>query len=133
MRSLWIAGVFLVGCTAPGGEEAFSQTTAFDGKVVLFGNLHAHSKLSDDIRNAADDMLPVRAFEYADEHGLDFLAITNHHKATDSTHRLFMARDEYAPGGALARLDSRAIWICGTPLDTVSSPRASGLQLIGKR
>lgn len=58
---------------------------SYDGKVVLFGNLHAHSKLSDDIRNVGDEMLPIRAFEYAHAHGLDFLAISDHHKANDST------------------------------------------------
>ncbi len=53
-----------------------------EGKVVLFGNLHAHSKLSDDIKGAGDELLPSKAFQYAHLHGLDFLAITDHHNAT---------------------------------------------------
>ncbi|MCI0364797.1 MAG: hypothetical protein L0219_13030 [Phycisphaerales bacterium] len=68
---------------------------AHDGKVVLFGNLHAHSKLSDDVNNAGNEMLPIRAFEYAQAHGLDFLAISDHHKAVDSNHRLWMTQAEY--------------------------------------
>jgi len=56
----------------------------------MFGNLHAHSKLSDDVINAGDDMLPIVAFRYAHQHGLDFLAISDHHKADDSPHSLGM-------------------------------------------
>ena len=66
-----------------------------EGKVVLFGNLHAHSKLSDDIAGAGDELLPSEAFKYAHAHGLDFLAITDHHKATDSPNRLWMTAAEY--------------------------------------
>ena len=51
-----------------------------EGKVVLFGNLHAHSAHSDDVKAAGDDLSPLAAFTYAREHGLDFLAITDHHK-----------------------------------------------------
>ncbi len=72
-----------------------AQGRVFEGKTVLFGNLHAHSKLSDDISNAGDDMLPIRAFEYADEHGLDFLAITDHQKADDTNPRYSMTTQEY--------------------------------------
>lgn len=75
--------------------SALAEPPAFDGKVVLFGNLHAHSKLSDDISNAGNEMLPIKAFEYADAHGLDFLAISDHQKATDSSHRLWMTQSEY--------------------------------------
>ena len=75
--------------------EAQESTRNFSGKLVLFGNLHAHSKLSDDVEGAGDEMLPVHAFEYADENGLDFLAVTDHHKATDANHRLWMMPQEY--------------------------------------
>jgi hypothetical protein len=66
-----------------------------EGKVLLFGNLHAHSKLSDDVDNATDEFLPLKAFRYAHQHGLDFLAISDHHKAVNSNHRLFMTENEY--------------------------------------
>lgn len=74
---------------------AVAEAPTYEGKVVLFGNLHAHSKLSDDIKNVGNEMLPIRAFEYADLHGLDFLAITDHQKAADSSHRLWMTQSEY--------------------------------------
>ena len=64
-------------------------------KVVLFGNLHAHYKLSDDIKNAGDNMLPIKAFEYAHANGLDFLAITDHHQGTDAPGRLSLTQTEY--------------------------------------
>ena len=76
-------------------ESALPDRPQHDGKVVLFGNLHAHSKLSDDIENAGDEMLPSKAFPYAHQHGLDFLAITDHHKADDSEHTLRMEPNEY--------------------------------------
>lgn len=72
-----------------------AEAPSYEGKVVLFGNLHAHSKLSDDISGVGDEMLPARAFEYADAHGVDFLAISDHQKATDSSHRLSMMQSEY--------------------------------------
>ncbi len=74
---------------------AWAEKPSHDDKVVLFGNLHAHSKLSDDIKHVGDEMLPDKAFPYAHQNGLDFLAITDHHKATDSSHRLSMTRQEY--------------------------------------
>lgn len=64
---------------------AFAQRPEHDGKIVLFGNLHAHSGLSGDFRKqGAPNRLPLNAFQYAQQKGLDFLAITDHHKATDS-------------------------------------------------
>jgi hypothetical protein len=66
-----------------------------DGKVVLFGNLHAHSNLSDDVEVKLPEMVPDKAFDYARTHGLDFLALSDHHKAVDSQHRLFMDPAEY--------------------------------------
>ena len=71
------------------------QRPTHDGKIIMFGNLHAHSKLSDDVTNAGDDMLPIAAFRYAHQHGLDFLAISDHHKADDSPHSLGMQPAEY--------------------------------------
>jgi hypothetical protein len=71
------------------------QRPAHDGKTIMFGNLHAHSKLSDDVTNAGDDMLPIVAFRYAHQHGLDFLAISDHQKADDSPHSLGMQPAEY--------------------------------------
>jgi hypothetical protein len=85
--------VVLIGSLA--GPSAGAQSREFDGKVVLFGNLHAHSKLSGDITNAGAEMLPIRAFEYADQHGLDFLAITDHHKAADSPGTLRITSNDY--------------------------------------
>jgi hypothetical protein len=75
--------------------SAAIQRPTHDGKTVMFGNLHAHSKLSDDVANAGDDMLPIAAFRYAHRHGLDFLAISDHHKADDSPHSLGMQPAEY--------------------------------------
>lgn len=74
---------------------AFAQRPEHDGKVVLFGNLHAHSGLSGDFRKqGAPNRLPLNAFQYAQQKGLDFLAISDHHKATDSpgpsTLRIFL-------------------------------------------
>jgi hypothetical protein len=56
-----------------------------DGRIALFGGMHHHSALSDDVP-AADRprMSPVQAWDYARTHGLDFLALTDHHKATDA-------------------------------------------------
>ena len=76
-------------------EPGFPDRPQHAGKIVLFSNLHAHSKLSDDIENAGYELLPSKAFPYAQQHGLDFLEITDHHKATDSDHTLRMEPDEY--------------------------------------
>ena len=66
-----------------------------DGKVVMFGNLHAHSHLSDDIQPFDKNLSPRSGFRSAKANGLDFLAISDHHKAVDSPHRLFMTPKEY--------------------------------------
>lgn len=73
----------------------YAQRPTHDGKVLLFGNLHAHSQLSDDVQSTGDAMSPLKAFQYAHQHGLDFLAISDHHKATDSSNRLWMTQSEY--------------------------------------
>jgi len=78
-----------------GLEPARAQRPKHRGKVAMFGNLHAHSKLSGDIQNAGDEMLPARAFAYAQKHGLDFLAISDHHKATDTQPRYFVTAADY--------------------------------------
>lgn len=92
---IWCQGIVTGLLLSPWGPGAYAQGREFEGKTVLFGNLHAHSKLSDDIANAGDDMLPIHAFEYADEHGLDFLAVTDHQKADDSPNRYWMTPEEY--------------------------------------
>jgi len=84
-----LAGVWI------SAERSLPERPQHEGKVVLFGNLHAHSKLSDDVDGEEDELLPSKAFPYAQQHGLDFLAITDHHKATDSDHTLRMEPDEY--------------------------------------
>lgn len=62
-------------------SSAFAERPTQDGKVVLFGNLHAHSALTVDAPpELTDEMSPRQAIEYAHQHGLDFLAITDHHK-----------------------------------------------------
>jgi hypothetical protein len=63
---------------------SYAQRPTHEGKVLLFGNLHAHSQLSADVQSSDDEMLPSKAFKYAHENGLDFLAISDHHKADDS-------------------------------------------------
>src|SRR5687768_13119010 len=77
------------------GATARADRPAFQGHVALFGNLHSHSKLSDDVEGAGDEMLPSAAFAHAHENGLDFLASSDHHKATDSEHRLWLTAAEY--------------------------------------
>lgn len=51
------------------------------GRIALFGTLHAHSELSGDV-DASKGLTPQEAFEYARQHGLDFLGVSNHHKPT---------------------------------------------------
>lgn len=56
-----------------------------DGHIALFGGMHHHSALSDDVPIAdRPQMSPVQAWDYARTHGLDFMALTDHHKATDA-------------------------------------------------
>lgn len=88
-----LLALILCPCAAPANAQPARSTR--DGKVVLFGNLHAHSKLSDDVTHTGPDMTPAAAFAYAQAHGIDFLAITDHHKAVDSPHRLWMTPTEY--------------------------------------
>ncbi|MCH7720670.1 MAG: CehA/McbA family metallohydrolase [Planctomycetes bacterium] len=52
-----------------------------DGKMAVFGTLHAHSVLSGDVKDE-DGFTPMEAFDYARENGLDFLGISDHHKPT---------------------------------------------------
>lgn len=75
--------------------EAAAQDRAHDGKIVAFGNLHAHSRLSDDVRKNLPNMWPADGFAAADAAGLDFLAITDHHQAIDSPRRLALEKREY--------------------------------------
>lgn len=95
MVSLFRAPLSFISCFIVAAAAVSAERPKHDGKVVLFGNLHAHFKLSDDIRNVGDEMMLIRAFEYAHSHGLDFLAITDHHKAIDSNHRILMTKTEY--------------------------------------
>lgn len=79
-------------------SSALAERPQHDGKVVLFGNLHAHSALSDDVpQELMDEMSPKTAFEYAHQHGLDFLAITDHHKGkgTSASNYLKITPQEY--------------------------------------
>src|SRR6187399_1340649 len=77
------------------GADAQQARPTFDGKVVLFGNLHSHSALSDDIAHGTHGVPPLEGFKYADDHGLDFLAISDHHKPPGSEHGLRLTDDEY--------------------------------------
>lgn len=65
----------------------------------MFGNLHAHTAHSDDVRGALRDdagMQPTQAWATAQAGGLDFLAITDHHTATDApTPRYYLEQQEY--------------------------------------
>lgn len=67
----------------------------FEGQTVLFGNLHAHSKLSDDVNNPPPGMTPLEGFSYAHRNGLDFLAITDHQQGPDTQNPLTMTAQEY--------------------------------------
>ncbi len=59
---------------------ATAQTSlSHDGKIAVFGSLHAHSTLSGDVKDA-DGLTPLAAFTYARNSGLDFLGISDHHK-----------------------------------------------------
>lgn len=89
------SNLFLAILMLSGNILCIAERPSYESKVVLFGNLHAHSKLSRDISGAGDEMLPIRAFEYAHSHGLDFLAISDHHKAPEPSRRLFMTANEY--------------------------------------
>lgn len=62
--------------------------------IVLFGNLHAHSELSDDVNVNDGSMLPGIAYQSAMNVGLDFIAITDHHKANNSPGKLFQMKPE---------------------------------------
>jgi hypothetical protein len=73
----------------------YAQRPSHDGKILLFGNLHAHSQLSADVESSDDEMLPAKAFKYAHENGLDFLAISDHHKADDSPGPTFRLTTTY--------------------------------------
>jgi hypothetical protein len=98
-RSLAIRLLVLLPALFGGAPSAAAEPPAHGGMVVLFGNLHSHSNLSDDTSNVPDAELAQMTcrfgFENARTHGLDFLAVTDHHKAADSNHRLFMTPDEY--------------------------------------
>jgi len=90
-----LAFVALIAGTAP----VFAQLDVdheHDGKVVLFGNLHAHSNLSKDIKPFDASLSPKKAFQYAKDHGLNFLAISDHHKAADSPHPLRLSANDFA-------------------------------------
>jgi hypothetical protein len=107
-RILGFGLAIFLGCTAgastPGDPAAGLGETptspkrdkpSHDGKVVLFGNLHAHSTLSDDVPDTTADTTPQKGFEYARVHGLDFLAISDHHMAVDAAGRNWLTADEY--------------------------------------
>src|SRR5688572_15502350 len=82
MHAPWLALSAAACLAAPVAGQA---RPTVDGKVALFGGLHHHSALSDDVR-AADrpNMSPVQAWDYVRTHGLDFIALSDHHKATDA-------------------------------------------------
>ena len=70
----------------------------YAGKVVMFGNLHAHSAHTDDVGGTLRSdpkMQPPQAWKTAQDGGLDFLAITDHHKAVDSPGRSYLDAQEY--------------------------------------
>ena len=74
--------------------SSFAASNEFDNHQVLFGNLHAHSSLSDDVPDR-DELKPLKAYTYARDNGLDFLVLSDHHKATDSSHRLSLTASEF--------------------------------------
>lgn len=102
-----LLAILVLGCASAEDGPKPSLTTANnaaparrvrptqDGKVVLFGNLHAHSTLSDDVPDTLLEAQPLKGFDYARTHGLDFLAITDHHMATDAPGRNSLTAAQY--------------------------------------
>lgn len=64
-----------------------------EGKMALFGTLHAHSELSGDV-STSKGLTPKECYDHARENGLDFLGISDHHKPTG------------APGGSKYNLSA---------------------------
>lgn len=61
------------------------MTNIFEGNNIYFGDLHTHSKFSNDcIEREKMEITPDMAFEYAKNvKGLDFMAVTDHHQPWD--------------------------------------------------
>ncbi len=76
-------------------QPIFAKPPQYEGKVVLFGNLHSHSNLSGDIKSSRKELSPSNAFKYADKHGIDFLAVSDHHKGVDAGNKFRMSSSEY--------------------------------------
>src|SRR5688572_13045464 len=77
--------VLVLSCSAssnqpsPSAGQPTANRPSHDGKTLLFGNLHSHSVLSDDVSDATAGAQVLDGFTYAQAHGLDFLAISDHH------------------------------------------------------
>lgn len=74
---------------------ATNDRVEFEGKVPLYGNLHSHSSLSGDIKKPGPGMSPLDGYKAAHAAGLDFLAITDHYKATDTKPRYWLKPSVY--------------------------------------
>lgn len=93
MKKIYLTILLVFNTT--GLEVIAQQRATYENMVVTFGNFHAHSILSADVRGNYNTLSPETAFKYAHQNGLDFLAITDHHKGTDNRGNYFLTASQF--------------------------------------